>query len=82
LLLEEAGWSAEACREMESMTSERMLQTQVMAYSLEGLPLVYLYQTNGNGSDPAESETVLVNRQLVTRGVAHWVEPQLLAPTE
>lgn len=54
------------------MTRERMLQAQAMAYSLEGLPLVYLFQT-----DPS-AEEALINRQLVNRAVAQWVEPQLL----
>jgi hypothetical protein len=48
-----------------------MLQGQAMAYSLEGLPLVYLYQM-----DATEE---LINRQLVNRGVAQWVEPQLVS---
>lgn len=55
------------------MTRERMLQGQTVAYSLEGLPLVYLYQM-----DQTEEE-VLINRQLVNRGVAQWVEPQMVS---
>ncbi len=43
-----------------------------MAYSLEGLPLVYLYQMDS-------AEETLINRQLVNRGVAQWVEPQLVS---
>ena len=43
-----------------------------MAYSLEGLPLVYLYQMD-------TTEEALINRQLVNRGVAQWVEPQLVS---
>ncbi|KAK4018116.1 hypothetical protein OUZ56_000185 [Daphnia magna] len=66
------GWTTEAYDELESLTRDRMLQVQAMAYSLEGLPLVYLYQM-----DPAEE--TLINRQLVNRGVAQWVEPQLVS---
>lgn len=43
-----------------------------MAYSLEGLPLVFLYQMDA-------TEEALINRQLVNRGVAQWVEPQLVS---
>ena len=39
---------------------------------MEGLPLVYLYQ-----NDP--SEEALINRQLVNREVAQWVEPQVVS---
>lgn len=71
-LLEEEGWTAEAYEELESQTRDRMLQAQAMAYSLEGLPLVYLYQMDS-------TEEALINRQLVNRGVAQWVEPQLVS---
>lgn len=54
------------------MTRDQMLQAQAMAYSLEGLPLVYLYQMD-------TSEETLINKQLVNRGVAQWVEPQLVS---
>ena len=69
---EEEGWSAEAFAELENETSDRLLSAQVVAYSLEGPPLIYMYQMTTN------EEAVLVNRQLVTRGVAQWVEPQLI----
>jgi len=65
------GWSTEAYEELENLTRERMLQAQAMAYSLEGIPLVYLFQM-----DPTADEA-LINRQLVNRGVAQWVEPNL-----
>lgn len=71
-LNEEEGWSAEAFAELENETSDRLLSAQVVAYSLEGPPLIYMYQMTTN------EEAVLVNRQLVTRGVAQWVEPQLI----
>lgn len=70
---EEAGWTIESYEELENLTRERMLQGQTVAYSLEGLPLVYLYQM-----DQTEDE-VLINRQLVNRGVAQWVEPQMVS---
>lgn len=69
---EEEGWTTEAYDELESLTRDRMLQGQAMAYSLEGLPLVYLYQMD-------TTEEALINRQLVNRGVAQWVEPQLVS---
>ncbi|XP_046447295.1 A-kinase anchor protein 1, mitochondrial-like isoform X2 [Daphnia pulex] len=69
---EEEGWTTEAYDELESLTRDRMLQGQAMAYSLEGLPLVYLYQMES-------TEEALINRQLVNRGVAQWVEPQLVS---
>lgn len=66
----EEGWTNEAYEEFENVTKDRLLQAQAVALSLEGLPLVYLYQT-----DPTEE--ALINRQLVSRGAAQWVEPQL-----
>lgn len=68
----EEGWSAEAYEELENMTRDRMLQAQAMAYSLEGLPLVYIYQMD-------TTDEPIINRQLVNRGVAQWVEPQLVS---
>lgn len=69
---DEEGWTAAAYEELEALTRDQMLQAQAMAYSLEGLPLVYLYQMDS-------SEETLINRQLVNRGVAQWVEPQLVS---
>jgi len=67
----EEGWSAEAFNQLETLTSERMLQAQTVAFSMEGLPLIYLYQISS-------CEAQLVNRQLVDGGVAQWVEPQIV----
>ena len=63
----------EACTELENLTNERVLQAQTVAFSLEGLPLIYLYQMTN------QTEAQLINRQLVDNGVAQWVEPQVVS---
>lgn len=80
-LSEEEGWSVEAYAHVETMTSDRLLQSQVVAYSHEGLPLVYLYQIApmDAAGDAADAGDALLNRQLVARGAALWVEPQVQA---
>ena len=70
--IDEEGWTTEAYEELENLTRDKILQGQAMAYSLEGLPLVYLHQMDS-------TEETLINRQLVNRGVAQWVEPQLVS---
>jgi len=69
----EEGWTMEACTELENLTNERVLQAQTVAFSLEGLPLIYLYQMTN------QTEAQLINRQLVDNGVAQWVEPQVVS---
>lgn len=71
----------EAYAHVETMTSDRLLQSQVVAYSHEGLPLVYLYQIApmDAAGDAADAGDALLNRQLVARGAALWVEPQVQA---
>lgn len=68
---QQGGWSAAAFSELESLTCDRLLQAHVVAYSLEGPPLIYLYQTPAGH----EHQPLLVNRQLADSQVAQWVEP-------
>ena len=74
---QQGGWSAAAFSELESLTCDRLLQAHVVAYSLEGPPLIYLYQTPAGH----EHQPLLVNRQLADSQVAQWVEPPASSST-
>ncbi|XP_069672065.1 A-kinase anchor protein 1, mitochondrial [Periplaneta americana] len=64
---EEALWSKESIAGMEELTHGQVLQAQVCGYAEDSLPVVYLYAIHG-------SQVVLVNQELVSRGLAEWVE--------
>lgn len=64
----EAVWTKESMASMEELTRGQVLQAQVCGYAEDGLPVVYLYAVHG-------SQMVLVNQELVSRGLAEWVEP-------
>jgi len=64
----EAAWSKGSVAGMEELTHGQVLQAQVCGYAEDGLPVVYLYAMHG-------SQVVLVNQELVSRGLAEWLQP-------
>ncbi|XP_047110307.1 A-kinase anchor protein 1, mitochondrial-like [Schistocerca piceifrons] len=66
---EEASWSADAAAVMEELTHGQVLQAQVCDYTEENIPNVFLYAVHCN-------QVVLVNQELVLRGLAEWWKPE------
>lgn len=66
---EEASWSADAAAVMEELTHGQVLQAQVCDYTEENVPNVFLYAVHCN-------QVVLVNQELVLRGLAEWWKPE------
>ncbi|XP_004645334.1 A-kinase anchor protein 1, mitochondrial isoform X2 [Octodon degus] len=60
-------FSPEADAAMSEMTGNSALLAQVTSYSPAGLPLIQLWSVVGD-------EVVLINRSLVERGLAQWVD--------
>ncbi|XP_062031367.1 A-kinase anchor protein 1, mitochondrial isoform X1 [Lepus europaeus] len=60
-------FSPEADAAMSEMTGNTALLAQVTSYSPTGLPLIQLWSVAGD-------EVVLINRSLVERGLAQWVD--------
>lgn len=60
-------WSPEACATFEDLAQGQILQALIVGYAENGIPLVHLYRVQGVSS-------VFINRELVSRGVARWVE--------
>lgn len=60
-------FSPEADAAMSEMTGNTALLAQVTSYSPTGLPLIQLWSVSGD-------EVVLINRSLVERGLAQWVD--------
>ncbi|XP_058903686.1 A-kinase anchor protein 1, mitochondrial [Kogia breviceps] len=60
-------FSPEADAAMSEMTGNTALLAQVTSYSPTGLPLIQLWSVIGD-------EVVLINRSLVERGLAQWVD--------
>ncbi|XP_046531224.1 A-kinase anchor protein 1, mitochondrial [Equus quagga] len=60
-------FSPEADAAMSEMTGNTALLAQVTSYSPNGLPLIQLWSVVGD-------EVVLINRSLVERGLAQWVD--------
>lgn len=60
-------FSPEADAAMSEMTGNTALLAQVTSYSAAGLPLIQLWSVVGD-------EVVLINRSLVERGLAQWVD--------
>lgn len=63
-------WSAEACGTFEDLAQGQILQALIVGYADNGIPLVHLYRVQGVSS-------VFINRELVNRGVARWLEHPL-----
>ncbi|XP_006832466.1 PREDICTED: A-kinase anchor protein 1, mitochondrial [Chrysochloris asiatica] len=66
-LSDEEHFSPEADAAMSEMTGNTALLAQVTSYSPTGLPLIQLWSVVGD-------EVVLINRWLVERGLAQWVD--------
>lgn len=64
---EDGVWSPEACATFEDLAQGQILQALIMGYADNGIPLVHLYRVQGVSN-------VFINRELVTRGVACWLE--------
>lgn len=64
---EDGVWSAEACATFEDLAQGQILQALIVGYADNGIPLVHLYRVQGVSN-------VFINRELVTRGVACWLE--------
>uniref|UniRef100_A0A6B2E4F1 Putativekinase anchor protein n=1 Tax=Phlebotomus kandelakii TaxID=1109342 RepID=A0A6B2E4F1_9DIPT len=61
-------WAPMAAEVLQSLTQGMVLQAQVAGYTPEGLPEVFLYANYG------PDNIVFLNRELVARGLAEWVE--------
>uniref|UniRef100_A0A1L8DN60 Putative a kinase anchor protein n=1 Tax=Nyssomyia neivai TaxID=330878 RepID=A0A1L8DN60_9DIPT len=61
-------WAPAAAEVLQTLTTGMVLQAQVAGYTPEGLPEVYLYANYG------PDNIVFLNRELVARGLAEWVE--------
>ncbi|XP_008592739.1 PREDICTED: A-kinase anchor protein 1, mitochondrial [Galeopterus variegatus] len=66
-LSDDEHFSPEADAAMREMTGNTALLAQVTSYSPAGLPLIQLWSVVGD-------EVVLINRSLVERGLAQWVD--------
>uniref|UniRef100_G3TFZ9 A-kinase anchoring protein 1 n=1 Tax=Loxodonta africana TaxID=9785 RepID=G3TFZ9_LOXAF len=66
-LSDDEHFSPEADAAMSEMTGNTALLAQVTSYSPTGLPLIQLWSVVGD-------EVVLINRWLVERGLAQWVD--------
>lgn len=63
------GWSAEAYAEVVKVAKSGVVRAQAVACSMESMmPVVYLYQVD-------QTDEPVVNKQLVNRGVAQWIQP-------
>jgi len=61
-------WLPEAAEVLYSLTSGIVLQAQIAGYTYDGYPEVYLYACL------AKDNVVFINKELVARGLAVWVE--------
>ncbi|XP_013383304.1 A-kinase anchor protein 1, mitochondrial isoform X2 [Lingula anatina] len=67
----EESYSLEASAVLEEVSQGRMLQLQTLSAAADGIPYVQLYTQGAQGTLP-----ILINRDLVDRGVVRWVENQ------
>ncbi|CAH1800363.1 unnamed protein product [Owenia fusiformis] len=65
----EEAFSLEAGAVLEELTSNKLLQCQIMGRAEDSIPYIHLYIVDGH-------KTLFVNRELVNRGVARWIEQQ------
>lgn len=68
----DAGWSPAASEALYSLSKGLILQAQVAGYTAEGLPEIYLY------ASLARDNIIFINRELAARGLAEWVENEML----
>ncbi|XP_034252365.1 A-kinase anchor protein 1, mitochondrial isoform X2 [Thrips palmi] len=71
---ESGEWSLEALRIVEELTRGQMLLAQVYDYAADGVPLIYLYSS-------VNSQVVLINQELVARGMADLDDSAVLSPS-
>jgi A-kinase anchor protein 1 len=63
-------WSKEAADTLFSLTNGVILQAQVVDYSSDNLPEVFLFRAI------AKDNVIFINQELVARGLADWVEKE------
>ncbi|XP_052865876.1 KH domain-containing protein akap-1 [Anopheles cruzii] len=61
-------WSTDATELFRRLTNGVIMQAQVAGYTAEGLPEIYLF------SSIAKDNVVFINKELVARGFARWVD--------
>lgn len=61
-------WSEEATELFRRLTSNTMMQAQVAGYTADGIPEIYLF------SSIAKDNVVFINKEMVARGYARWVD--------
>ncbi|XP_067137446.1 KH domain-containing protein akap-1-like isoform X2 [Centruroides vittatus] len=65
---EEGGvWSVESCATFEELAQGQILQAHVVCYADDNIPYVRLFKVQG-------MSTIFINEELVSRGVAQWIE--------
>lgn len=69
---DDAGWSPAASEALYSLSKGLILQAQVAGYTAEGLPEIYLY------ASLARDNIIFINHELAARGLAEWVENEML----
>lgn len=62
------GWSPEASEVIHNLSKGLILQAQVAGYTAEGLPEIYLF------ASLARDNVIFINKELVARNLAVWVE--------
>lgn len=67
-LADESYFSVEAAAVLEELTQGKLLQAQVVAHAEDGLPYINLFMLSRN------APPLLVNREMVDRGVVRWLE--------
>ncbi|XP_026275712.1 KH domain-containing protein akap-1 isoform X1 [Frankliniella occidentalis] len=67
---ESGEWGLEALRIVEELTRGQMLLAQVYDYAADGVPLIYLYSSVNSQPWMYDPEVVLINQELVARGMA------------
>lgn len=68
----DSGWSPAASEALYSLSKGLILQAQVAGYTAEGLPEIYLY------ASLARDNIIFINHELAARGLAEWVENEML----
>ncbi|TRY74764.1 hypothetical protein TCAL_05671 [Tigriopus californicus] len=73
-------WSPESATVLHELISSKACSGRMVGYAADGSPFVELYvtETPSSSSTKSPTEPVLVNRTLVDRGVASWVEHEVL----
>ena len=59
---------------LEEAVKNSIIEVEVVAYAEDGLPCVHLFKNEFGGSSMDHSSRTLINKELVERGFATWVE--------